>query len=155
MAETRSDKELEKHLKTLKGQRTWKKGAITKRIKKLESLVNDRGRRSLIRAGIVGLQTVFDELNQVCAGIASMTEEVDDLNCLEEIRLNVEMCVAMAKEDLKMRKDDPPSTEDNTSSWVNQHARMSGAGGDVLSEAGQGYEDFPADEYTVRSEEMS
>ena len=71
MAETRSERELEKHLKTLKGQRTWKKGAITKRIKALERLVNDGGRRSLIAAGVVGLQTVFDELNQVCAGIAS------------------------------------------------------------------------------------
>ena len=84
MAEQRSERELEKHLKTLKGQRTWKKGAITKRIKKLESMVNDGGRRTLIRAAVDGLLTVFDELNLVCASIAAMSEEVDDLNSVEE-----------------------------------------------------------------------
>ena len=145
MAETRNEKELEKHLKTLKGQRTWKKGAITKRIKALERLVNDGGRRSLIAAGVVGLQTVFDELKQVCAGIASMNDEVDDLNSLEEIRMEVEMCIAMANDDLEARKDDPPSTEDNTSSWVNKHARTSGAEDNVRSEAEPWYKDFPND----------
>ena len=154
MAEQRSERELEKHLKTLKGQRTWKKGAITKRIKKLESMVNDGGRRTLIRAAVDGLLTVFDELNQVCASIAAMSEEVDDLNSVEEIRMEVEMCVAMANEDLDARKDDPPSTEDDTSEWVNQHAGISGAGSNAPSEMGRRYENY-TDEYILRSEEVS
>ena len=79
---------------------------------------------------------------------------MDDLNSLEEIRMEVEMCIAMANDDLEARKDDPPSTEDNTSSWVNKHARTSGAEGNVRSEAEPWYEDFPND-YAVRSEEFS
>ena len=134
MAEQRSERELEKHLKTLKGQRTWKKGAITKRIKKLESMVNDGGRRTLIRAAVDGLLTVFDKLNQVCSSIAAMSEEVDDLNSLEEIRMDVEMRVAMANKDLVARMDDPPSTEDDTSGRVNQHAGILGAGSNAPHE---------------------
>ena len=143
MAEKRSDKELEKHLKTLKGQRTWKKGAITKRIRKLEALVNDGGSRRVIAAAVVGLQTVFEELNQVCASIAAMIEDVDDLNSLEDIRMDVEMCVAMANEDLEARKDDPPSSADSTSTWVNQHAEVAGNGADAPAEDEQRSEDFP------------
>ena len=152
MAEKRSDKELEKHLKTLKGQRTWKKGAITKRIRKLEALVNDGGSRRVIAAGVEGLQAVFNELNLVCSSIASMIDEVDDLNSLEEIRMEVEMCVAMANEDLEARKEDPPSTEENTRSWVNQHAETLEDGGSRLGDIG--HEDLSG-EYRVRSEAAS
>ena len=72
MAEHRSDRDLEKHLKTLKGQRTWKKGAITKRIKKLEELVDHGESRRVISAMVDGLEKVFEELTEVCTKIASM-----------------------------------------------------------------------------------
>ena len=117
-------------------------------------MVNDGGRRRLISAAVDGLLTVFDELNQVCTSIASLSDEVDDLNSLEEIRMEVEMCVAMANEDLEARKDDPPSTEDNTSEWVDQHAGIAGVGSNAPSEMGQRYENY-TDEYVTRSEEVS
>ena len=136
MAERRDPGEYEKELKALKRQRTWKKGAITTRTRKLEELVDNGGSRRVIAAMVEGLLQVFDELKQVCDSISSICDEDDELNSLEEIRMKVEICVATASENLDERMNDPPSTE--TSSWVAKHASFAGA---MVNEtdSGQGY----------------
>ena len=111
-----------KRLKYFKGQRTYKKGAITTRIRELDALVANGGSRRLIKTMSDGLLVVFQELTQVCDEISYISEEFDDLNSVEEIRVRVEMCVSMAHESLEVRAYDPPSTE--TSSWVQKHAEM-------------------------------
>ena len=111
MAERRDPKECERRLKTLKGKRTWKKGSITTRIRKLEELVDTAGSRRVIAAVMGGLWKVMDELQQVCDEISDMSDDVDELNSLENIRLKVEICVAMATEHIDAQDHDPPSTE--------------------------------------------
>ena len=111
-----------KRLKYFKGQQTYKKGAITTRMKKLDELVANSGSRRLIKTMSDCLLIVFQELKQVCDEISYISEEFDDLNSVEEIRVRVEMCVSIANESLEVRAYDPPSTE--TSSWVQKHAEV-------------------------------
>ena len=66
MAEKQDPK---KTLKWLKDQRTWKKGAVTKRINNLDELVDTWGSKRVTRTAIEGLLKVFDELKQVCDDI--------------------------------------------------------------------------------------
>ena len=70
-----------------------------------------------------GLNSVFKELEQVCEEISSISDDIDELNSLEDIRMNIEICVAVVTDHLDGRRDEPPSTE--TSSWVAKHAHLS------------------------------
>ena len=40
---------------------------------------------------------MFEELNQVCANIVAMINDMDDLNSFGKIWMDMEMCVVMAK----------------------------------------------------------
>ena len=128
---------VEKQLLVLKRSRTGKKGAITKRIRKLEALVEESGKRKVIRPLLIGLERLFNELVQVCNEITHLSDDVDPLNCLEDIRGEVEVCVVECNEHLEARKDEPDSSGSYTSSWVNKHAELAsvvtGSSGDDVT----------------------
>ncbi len=113
-----------KLLQRLKGSRTAKKGVITKRIKRVEGLVNSGGSRRVIGKLTENLEAVFQELTQVCAEISNLSEEYDELNELETIRMEVEDCATVARDNLEARKDDPDSSESRTSAWVSETTRI-------------------------------
>ena len=119
---------LQKRLAILRRSRTGKKGSITKRIKKLEKVVSEAGSKRVIRALSSGLEAVFAELLQVCDEITRLSSEVDPLNCIEEIRTDVEICIVEARDHLEARQDEPNSSQSYTSSWVNKHAEVVSAG---------------------------
>ena len=50
-----------------------------------------------------GLLKTMDELEQVCNEISYMSDEIDELNFLDDIRMNVEVAVAMSTEHLDAR----------------------------------------------------
>ena len=56
------------------------------------------------------LQTVFNELEQVCLEISNITLEEDEYNDIEEIRIKVETCVAMVTAHLESRAEEGAST---------------------------------------------
>ena len=107
-----------KSLDQLKLSRRGKKGAITKMIVVINRLVSESGSRRKINALLAALMQVFEETQQVCERIAVLSEETDELNCLEEVRANIDECVADAKDYLEERADDPASISSFTSSWV-------------------------------------
>ena len=107
-----------KILVKLKFLRRGKKAAITKRINMVNSTVSEGGSRRIISSLVDKLRVVFEETQVVCDQIAGMSEEMDELNCLEALRINMDMCVAFAIDYLQEHKDDPPSTSSFTSSWV-------------------------------------
>ena len=80
------------------------------------------------------LQNVFGELEKVCLEISDLCDEEDHLNDIEDIRFEVETCVAMATEYLEARKGDPPSTASSIAlSWVRKHMGQFGVNDEVSS----------------------
>ena len=68
------------------------------------------------------LLTVFDELTGVCNLIASCNGgEDDEFNNLEELRMEVDDCRALVADYLERRREDPPSSDSLTASWVAKH----------------------------------
>ena len=118
MAKAQSPGDAEKKLQELKLSRRGKKGSITKRMQHINKMVEDGGSRRVIRTLITALRTKFDELNDVCTQIAASTEEVDEINCTEELQASVDLCIVLAEDDLEARRDDPPSTGSVASAWV-------------------------------------
>ena len=114
--------DVERRLKLLRKSRTNKKGSVTKRINGLKRFVADNGGRRATKMMIDALEKVYAELEKVCEEISLATDEDDDLNDLEDIRFNVENCVAVASEYLEATKDDPASeTSSIALSWVKKH----------------------------------
>ena len=118
--------EMERTLARLKNSRTGKKGSITKRMRRIEALVDEGGSRRVIRSLVTALGKVFEELQDVCAQISSLAEEVDENNCIEDIRGQVEECIAVAEDNLEARKDDPDSTGSIASLWVREYESFVG-----------------------------
>ena len=79
-------------LKLLKYSRRGKKGSITKRIAQLEKLMEEGGKKKMIRFLVDALDKVYLELEQVCTEIAILTpeSEEDEYNDIEDVRLKVE-----------------------------------------------------------------
>ena len=123
MAEERGENgELERELRRLKFQRRGKKAAITIRIQKLEKLMepNNKGeytKRRIVSGALNALIKVFDELQQVCHEISQISED-DDLNDLEMVRLDIDMCSTTVMDYLESRADDTTSSGSLTSSWL-------------------------------------
>ena len=67
MARKPSSSDMEKSLSLLTSSRTGKKGSITKRIKRIEELVDQGGSRRVIRSLVTALGNVFEKLMDVCA----------------------------------------------------------------------------------------
>ncbi len=90
----------------LKYARRGKKAAVTNRIKDLERIMSEGGRRTVVRLLPDGLLTVFGELQEVCT-ISAFGEE-DEYNCLEGVHAKVDRCAAVVEDYLEARKDLPP-----------------------------------------------
>ena len=90
--------EARRKLTKLKRSRTGKKGAITKRIAQLNGMAEAGGMsRRQMRYMMEKLIEVYSELEKVCdeiTDISELFEENDDLNCIEDVRMNVDTCVA-------------------------------------------------------------
>ena len=43
---------------------------------------------------MVSVKRVFHELNQVCHDISRLSSEIDENNCIEKYRSDIEMCEA-------------------------------------------------------------
>jgi hypothetical protein len=112
--------DVEAHLKKLKHARRGKKGAITQRIAKIEELVGQSAGRRRIQILVGALIRVVEELHKVCDEINTLAGD-DEYNDLEDVRAAVDDCIAMATEHLEARKDDPPSADSLTESWINRH----------------------------------
>ena len=110
-----------RQLARLKASRTAKKGIITKRIRQIESLVEEGGKRKVITRLMGALQVVYDELQKVCDDISDLSDDFDELNSIELVRLNVETCMAEAAANLDDRKDEPPSSGSIASAWIGDH----------------------------------
>ena len=125
-----------KMLKVLRRSRTGKKSSITKRIQQLDRLVSEKGGRRAIGLLLEGLQKVFGELEQVCEEIFNLSDVEDELNDIEDIRFEVDGCVASTTDHLELRKDDPPSEDSSIAlSWVRKHAGRFG----VISDDGSNH----------------
>ena len=112
----------ERALALLRNSRTGKKGSVTKRIKRIEKHINDKGSRRLIERLVTDLKKVFLELEQVCAEISCISE-IDENNCIESYRADLEECEAIVFDYFESRKEDPPSSSGSvTSSWLRKHA---------------------------------
>ena len=106
----------------LKYARRGKKAAVTNRIKDLERIMSEGGRRTVVRLLRDGLLTVFGELYEVCMKISAFGEE-DEYNCLEGVRTKVDACAAVVEDYLEARKDQPPSEGSVTSSYMKDYTR--------------------------------
>ena len=95
-----------RRLKKLKGSRTGKKGSITKRINQLEKFVEEKQGRRATQLLVGALETVYRELEEVCEEISNLDEEYDPNNDIEDVRFQVETCVAIVTQHLEARKED-------------------------------------------------
>ena len=96
---------MERQLKRLKYSRRGKRASITKRIENVRRLVGENGSRTIIRKLLEGLLKVYEELTQVCEDISNLCDDVDEFNCLDLVRTDVETCAAFATESLEARKN--------------------------------------------------
>ena len=135
MAGDRDD--VEKSLARLKLSRRGKKAAITKRVQRIEKYIVESGSRKLISKLFSDLTKVFSGLEGVCKEILDISENVDENNCLENYRIEVEECRAIVEDCLESRKDEPPSSSGSViSSWPRRHAEYLATPPDVSSEGG-------------------
>ena len=111
-------------LKLLKYARRGKKGSITKRISQLEKLMEEGGKKKMIRFLVDALDKVYLELEKVCTEIAVLTPEFeeDEYNDIEDVRLRVETVNGLVAAHLDDRAEESLSASSLTSSWVRKHA---------------------------------
>ena len=112
----------ERELRRLKFLRRGKKAAITIRIQKLEKLMEPNAdgshtKRRIVSGALQAMIKVFDELQQVCHEISLLSED-DDLNDLEMVRLEIDMCSTLVADYLESRADDTTSSGSISSSWL-------------------------------------
>ena len=101
--------------------RRGKKGSITKRIAQINQIVGDGGSRSQVTYLVDALLKVQQALQAVCEELNTLAPETDS-EYLDNENLRIDTCVAEAKGYLDRRRDDPPSTDSLTQSWVRNHA---------------------------------
>ena len=80
----------------MEARKVHQKAAITIRIQKLEKLMEPSAtgqytKRRIVSGALNALIKVFDELQQVCHEISQISGD-DDLNCLEIVRFEIDMC---------------------------------------------------------------
>lgn len=115
--------EIQRRLALLKSKRTGKKASITKRIKQLAGMVEAGGCSRTLMQDMKGkLTAVYEELEVVCEEIAQVSElhDVSDPNNdIEEIRFNVDSCIAEVTDHIESRQGEAPSSGSmRTLSWV-------------------------------------
>ena len=101
---------MDMQLRKWKYSRRGKKGAITKRIRQLEKLMHEGGKKRMIDFLCDALKKVFEELSEVCMEISTLEDEDDEYNEIEDVRIRVETCVALVADHLENRSDRSSST---------------------------------------------
>ena len=115
----------------LRRSRTGKKAAITKRIGRLMGMVEAGAcSRRQIRMLMEKLVAVFEELEKVCTEISDLSivsgVAEDELNDLEDVRMNLDECVVQVEDHLESRQDEAPSSSSDslTRSWLYQNSEI-------------------------------
>ena len=142
-----------RRLKKLKGSRTGKKGSITKRVNQLEKFVEEKQGRRATQLLVGALETVYRELEEVCEEISNLDEEYDPNNDIEDVRFQVETCVAMVTEHLEARKEDIGSEGSSVAlSWVRKHIGQFGKDKEETASRSSGDSVSAQDEVQVRKD---
>ena len=128
--------EHELRLEKLRRLRTGKKSAITKRIARLLDMVQAGGcSRRQIRSLTEKLVGVFEDLEKVCTEISEVSVlhglAEDELNSLEEVRMNVDECVVQIEDHLESRQGELASSSSDSytksCSWLSEHSEIMGS----------------------------
>ena len=109
-------------LRRLKHRRRSYKGSVTTRIATLERLVSEGGSRTKIRFLHEKLKETFAELSTVAKDIYQLTKEFDDEDWLAVETIRVDNITAEVVDYLEARKDDAPSDNSLTESWIRSQA---------------------------------
>ncbi len=105
----------------LMNSRRGKKGSITKRITQIDRIVGDGGSRSQVTYLIEALAKVQESLQAVCEELLNLAPDTDS-EWLDNENMRIDTCISEAKGYLERRRDDPPSADALTESWVQKHA---------------------------------
>ena len=134
------DGSVERRLEKLRRLRTGKKTAVTKRIARLDGLVEaGQCSRRQIRFLMEKLSVVLDELTATCDEISeiniSLKRDDDALNDLVDVRMDVDECLALVSDHLESRHDEVSSSSSGSTvgSWVSKNLEMAaGAESDMV-----------------------
>ena len=119
---------MERRLRNLKNSRRAKIGLITKRIKRLEQLLEVNTGKTRLKLLAEALGAVFEELQNVCEEISDLSwylGDVDDLYDIEDIRFTVEDCLASVSDHLEARVEETVSGSSLTDTGLTGGAMMS------------------------------
>ncbi len=109
-------------LVALQHKRRGLKGSITKRITELKRLISENGSRTRIRFLYDKLTGVYTEMATVAGKVYSITKQYADEEWLQQETVRVDDISSEITEYLESRKDDAPSDESLTATWVQEHA---------------------------------
>ena len=109
-------------LKRLKNRRRSFKGSITTRIDTLKRLLSEGGSRSKITFLLQKLNETFSEVSVIANEIHDTTQDYADQEWLSIEQIRVDDVSAEVHEYLEARKDDAPSEDSLTESWINKHS---------------------------------
>ena len=132
-----------KELVRMQNQRRGKKGAITSKIESLTRLVSEGGSRTRIRFLHDRLTEIYKEVCAIAEEIHRRTNDHADEEWLNAERVRYDECSAEVTDYLESRKDEAPSTESLTESWVNKHTADTVPDATIVSE-----DDVPINEFS-------
>ena len=98
--------------KTLKRQRSGKKGAVTRRVNVLNSMIQTQGSRTRIKFIAEELTKSLENAAYCHEQYMLMLDENDPEftdDWIEDLRMKVDLCISSVQEYLKGRIDEPPS----------------------------------------------
>ena len=136
-----SNVDKESRITKLTNLRTGKKSGITKRITKLNQLINDNASRSKIKYLATCLYECYRLLQHDCEELFSLMDTPDS-EWLEDVKSGIDECLADVSEYISAHQDESTSSGNSfTDSWARKHAPMyrgdaevEGAVADVTSE---------------------
>ncbi len=112
----------EARITKLKHLRTGKKSGITKRITKINQLINDNGSRTKIKFLMTALYECYRALKDDCEELFQLMESPDNA-WLEDVKASIDECAGDVSEYLSTHQDDSTSSGKSfTDSWVLKHA---------------------------------
>ena len=97
-------------LESLRRSRAGKKGSITKRVKQLKGIVDERGSRTRLQYLLTALLEVQKQANLITSEILVLSENGSaDISWQEDVTFTVNDCASVVHSYLESRKDDPDS----------------------------------------------
>ena len=115
-----------KRIEELMNLRRGKKSSITKRINELQRLISESGSRTKILFLQKALFKVRDALLITCNELTDLrNSNIADVEWLEEVLHRIDTCSGDIEDYMEARRDDTPSTQSLTKSWVENHSLTS------------------------------